>query len=946
MRRFLRKLLSLRNLIFKPKAGPDEIVEEKWTADFSKPKSARFDIKSESSYDANLQKFGPRRCLSLGIKKTGCIAWVEAPGYCYRDQIIDARIRLDAHGGYAAAGIMFRMVNEETYYSLLISNKGYFRLDVLRNGMPLALIGWTELPDQAAAEIAASHTVDFTIIAYGSHIVLLIRGRWAAEINDSTIFEGSLCFSTASYDPSGDSLDDARLSSLLFSPVPENGAGFYTAESFLESLTVDSRSAEAAALYEKWNGNPDIDPRCRRRLAETYTAMNQHKAAMTELRKAWDTPGYKRQQKELLLAGRLAQQLGLFAEAAQYISECFQADVDTPEGREAVTEMAKILYAGERYGELKEYCAEAVKLRPEDPVLKAFQGHAYWNLKEYGKAAAAYDKAFDLDRENGLLAKNAANVCEVMGKNKKALDRYLKAGRAFLADDNYDDLGLLIPKFFSLGENSWEAHAMAGKWAFGIEDWKMAAGEFEKAETLRKKKRSRAPRDAAVVYLQALLLIREGKRAEALPLLEEAASLEKDYALFRFKLAENRFLLNDDPDDPAFSADLDAALSLDPGNGWINNFAAQLCMRKGDLESAAGYLENAGAVLGDVPVIRVNQAELLSLEGRTGEALKLLNADKAGDPGGMMANCAGNLLVRAGRFDEAGEQYRKALQVAPDNTEYLTNYASCLIELGLYGEADTVLARVHSIAPSPSALELISYVASKKGEFPRAQAACNSALEMDPHHVPSLLSLGWILINLGKEREAQDCLARLDEIELGKDAAARREEFRARLDELIYAVVPCAACGRNWKILRKPPLVQGIRLFAIPPDELPAGSCSGCGKTWCIGCAKKNMDSSGRFVCPSCGKSLRLSNNGLKKLICDWAAESGLTGSAGKPAPKTSSEKQTSGQESPSAKQGRSRPNGSKSKEPGASKSVSALMPEGLALRRKRGRPKKDPPTV
>ena len=56
---------------------PGEIAEEKWVADFSKPKQVRFDIKSESSYDANLQKAGSRHCLSLGLKKSNYIAWIE-----------------------------------------------------------------------------------------------------------------------------------------------------------------------------------------------------------------------------------------------------------------------------------------------------------------------------------------------------------------------------------------------------------------------------------------------------------------------------------------------------------------------------------------------------------------------------------------------------------------------------------------------------------------------------------------------------------------------------------------------------------------------------------------------------------------------------------------------------------------------------------------------------
>jgi tetratricopeptide (TPR) repeat protein len=868
MPRFFRKLLFIKNIILKRKTGPRDITEERWIANFSKPRHAHFDIKSESSYDAKLQRFGQKHCLSLGIKKTGCIAWVEAPDHRYSDHIIESRIRIDARGAYAAAGIMFRVVDGSTYYSFLISTKGYFRLDVLRNGMPQPLVGWTELPGQAAEELTANHLVDFTLGTYGRHIIILIRGQWAAEITDSTILEGHLCFTAASY-------EEPKDLALLLAPLPEGVVNPYTVEAILESLIVDSRLEEARAFYDKWSVSPDIDPLCRYRLAETFTAMDQHKAALLELRKAWETPGYKKQQRELLLAGRLAEQLGLLTDAERYISECFQTDLDSPEGKEAVTEMAKILCTAERYRELKNYCAEAIKLRPDDPLLRTFQGHAYWNLKEYNAAAAAYDKAFRLDRENGILAKNAANVYEVMNRKAEALDRYLTAGRVFLSADNYEDLGLLVPKLLSLGDDDWEAHALAGKWAFGIEDWKTASEELEKSEELRKLKKIRK-KDAASVYLRALLLIREGKRREALPLLENAADLEKNYALFHFRLAENRFLIDDDPSDPKLRAGLDKALVLEPGNGWINNFAAQLCLRTGDLESASGYLEHAEKVLGCLPVIRVNRAVLLSLQGRLDRALKLLEAEKADDPDGMLANCAGNLLVQAGRYEEADEQYRKALSCAPENSEYLSNRASCLIELGLYGEADEILARVHRISPSPAVLELISYVASKKGEYLRAETACRSALEMDPKRAATLFSLGWLLVTLGRHDEAREILGRLDSLELAGEEAARREEFRTRLDAILYTEIPCASCGRSWKVLKNPPVSQAIRLYATPPDDLPAGSCPGCGKAFCIGCAKNHLDPSGRFICPDCGKPLKLINEGLKKIVCDWAESGGL----------------------------------------------------------------------
>jgi len=253
LRSFFRGLFSRHK---DGKASAEIVSGEKWTADFSKPKKARFDIKSESAYDAKLQKFGPRHCLALSLKREGLIAWVETPER-YGDHIINGRLALDARGGYAAAGIAFRISDQETYYSFLISNKGYWRLDVLRNGMPQALAGWTELPVRAGELLAASREVFFTLVVYGSHIVVIIGGAWAAEINDSSILQGAVGFMAASYEAgSGLALKKVpttaeEASSLLFAKPEDTGA--YAAEAFLQEFSVDAREEEVSSLWEKWS---------------------------------------------------------------------------------------------------------------------------------------------------------------------------------------------------------------------------------------------------------------------------------------------------------------------------------------------------------------------------------------------------------------------------------------------------------------------------------------------------------------------------------------------------------------------------------------------------------------------------------------------------------------------------------------------------------------------
>jgi tetratricopeptide (TPR) repeat protein len=841
----LKKLFSLRKP--RPKTNdPDDMITEKWNADFTKPESLRFDIKSENSYDAYLRPDS----LVLGLRKSNCIVWVEDPQYRYGDQIIGGKIRLNAHGAYAAAGFMFRMVDERTYYSVLISNKGYFRLDVLRNGMPFPLIGWTEVPDGSLGALPSPGTgivVEPAVIAYGNHILLVINGHWAAEIHDATIPLGRICFTAASYEP------------------PSGEGSPYTAEAFLEAFSVDSRIEEVEARYEQWTVM--AEPSSRFHLAETFAAMGQPVPALIQLKKAWENRDYPGTQRELLLAARLALGLELFGDAEEYINACISGGADTPEGRDARTEKAKLLYKMERYGELKAYGEEGAW---PDATLYTLLGHVYLGLNEFENAARVYDRAFELDSENGLPAKNAAKAYELLDRKAEALERYLEAGRVFLSQENYQDLGLLIPQVLSLGAARGDAHGLAGKWAFGVEDWAMAAKELAEAEELQE--RMGMPKDPAVVFLRGLLLVREGKRRDALALLEEAAALAPDYALFRFRLAENRFLLSGDSEDPKLIADMEAAMEMAPEDGWIVNLAAQIALTRGDLESASAYLEKAALSLGEVPAIRVNRGVLYYLRGSLDKALSVLSADKDEDPQGLMTNCAGNLLVRSGRYEEADEYYRQALSIAPDNLEYLCNRASCLIELGLLGEADGILAQVHHM--SPQVLELIAYVSIKKGEYPRAKAACTAALEMEPRHVPSLLSLGWLYSSAGQWDKTEEVLLRLDElITLGEEDAARKDELRSRLEDARTKRISCAACDRAWRVPRELEPVPPLRFFAMPPDDLPAGTCPQCGKTYCIGCGKQKLDTNSRFLCPQCGKTLKLTDQGLKKLVYDWASQ-------------------------------------------------------------------------
>ncbi|MDR2304081.1 MAG: tetratricopeptide repeat protein [Treponema sp.] len=879
MLRFFNRLL-LFLLRKKTTAPPGTYGEEFWKPQFTKASKTGFNLTEENVeekvYDAGLLD----GALVLSLKQTVSLAWIDAPAKRYRDMVIDSRFTLEPLGGYAAAGFMFRMVDHGTYYLVLVSSKGYFRLDAVRNGMPFPLAGWTELPSvsESAGEAVLNGPVNLGIIVSGAYILITVNGLWAAELNDASIDAGSIAFALASYE------------------APPSTEKSFIARARLEALTVDSRMFQAAAARERLSTT--AGPRSRYFLAETFAAMGRLDAALIQIRQAWEDRDAaspeegrgNRTQRELLLAARLALQLGLAGEAETWIDACIALGAESSEGRNALTEKAKLLYEREQFAALRDFAAGTLESGPADPVLGTLLGHAYWNLGEYEAAAAAYDKAFEQDRGNGLLVKNAANVYEVLGNREEALSRYITAGNCFLNDDNYEDLSVLVPKFLSLGNKNYKARVLAGKWAFSIENFAQAEKEFEKAEALRREAAGLIPPDPSVMLLQALLLIRQGKRKTALPLLEEAASLAGEHGIFHFRLAECRFLLSGNAADPALKADLDRALQLldteaeerkriakpvDETWAWARNLAAQISLQNNNLEEAAEHLEKAASLLGEVPAIKVNRALYYYLSGFPDKGLELLKTGRVNDdPEGIMVNCAGNLLYRSKRYEEADDCYRKARTLDPGNIDFICNRASCLIELGRYGEADALLALAHEKSPSPAILELIGYVSVKQGEYQRAETAFTEALKIDEYYSPSLFSLGWLCCNTRRWEEAGAMLQRLDDLELKGEDAEHREELRRRLEEGATRLIACAgSCERSWRVPLDPPLSPALRLYAMPPDELPAGTCTGCGKTYCIGCAKNNLDSSGRFTCPDCGKTLKLINEGLKKLVADWAAQ-------------------------------------------------------------------------
>jgi len=516
----------------------------------------------------------------MGLKKSNCIAWVDIPGLEYRDQVIEAKIRLDSLGGYASAGIIFRIMDEDSYYLALVSSKGYFRIDVVNNNAPKTLIAWTEISGFDGTNIKLN------IINYGTFLIFIINGKWAGEANDDSINSGRVGFVMASYEAAN----------------PETEG--YTCKARLDYLSVDARLKTIETEYKKWTDDSNINAEGRLRLAETFAVMGEASKSLSQITRAWkrrdeaisaESVTYTkiRTRKELLLAARMSHRLGQYSEAEEYVDAILDQWPNSAEGKAAHEEKIKVLIESNKFAELKEFLMKHTERTGKNIDYYTLLARCHWELKEYKASAKAWDKAFKMNNKNGIYAVNAASALDIIGKKEEALERFLEAGKIFLKENNNPELVTMIPKLAVLGEKNWEARALIGKWAFSIEDYDRCAVEFAAANKLRCAIKPQPEADPALFYLWGLVLNIKGKNKEAIRLLEKAVKLAPDYGLFRFKLAELK--LTGGVKDPNIAVELKTALELsgDDPDGKMANRAGNLLKKAGYAKQAEYFFEKA-----------------------------------------------------------------------------------------------------------------------------------------------------------------------------------------------------------------------------------------------------------------------------------------------------------------------------------------------------------------
>ncbi len=803
---------------------PDTIIEEKWNADFASPHNARFISEQADTYHTNIDSHG----LTLHIHRRHIYAWTVNNHYRYRDFILEASIHIpapetmpvDNRAGTCSCGFLFRLINESTFYSFLVSDGNMFRLDSVLNGTPVPVLGWTEIPKSTTP---FTESKDVIIIARGTVFTLIINGQWAAEFSDDSIqAAGNIAF------------------------AGQNWAERPEVSVRLSRLCIESRPYEVEAVDSRWNTLLPVPPESRLKLAQTLYAMGNYVPALIELKRIWK--GTEPSCETLLLAGRISLAQRLHTEAEEFIRKVLAIDNTHPE---ALAELGGILYLENRFPELENLINDIPdELLADIPFLSNLHGHVlHWKgLSE--QAAEAYHRAAVKAGDQGLFYVHEAREHESSGNTTAAVEAYLHAARLFLATNDYSELETLIEHICTLGSDDIRVASVAGKFWYGT-------GNTAKAASWLKKAAQTDNTDSAVWYLNALIHNEKGHTAKTIECLEKAISLESNYGLYHFRLAEVLHLSGKD-----CSKELALALQTDGDNGWVHNLAALKALSQMNLDEAEQHILRARELLPGELAILANHGEIYRLQGRLDEILPLFTADDESDA----LHAAANLLVEERRFEEAEDLYVRALRKKPFDQELLTDRAAACIELDYLNEADDLLGRALDQGPSVRVYSLISFLSLRKGEYTRAEVALQQGLADFPDNPDLLTALNTVYLSTNRIDKARNLSAGLREQGLITVA----DQLDLDILHMGSVSLSCIQCRRIWFVPKDAPPQGSLHLTAEPPDDLPAGTCPVCQVHFCIGCAKEKLGEDGRFRCLTCGTPLKLLDNNIKWLLNTW----------------------------------------------------------------------------
>ncbi|MEO0106092.1 MAG: tetratricopeptide repeat protein [candidate division WOR-3 bacterium] len=128
----------------------------------------------------------------------------------------------------------------------------------------------------------------------------------------------------------------------------------------------------------------------------------------------------------------------------------------------------------------------------------------------------------------------------------------------------------------------------------------------------------------------------------------------------------------------------------------------------------------------------------------------------------------GFAFFKTGMYDEAEREFKKILEIMPDNPEALMYYGLIELKRNNINKAEEYLKKAAELEKNPAILNNLGYLCNKMGMYDEAQNYLNQAFELSPENSRIICNLGITLYNKGDFENAKN---------LFEKAIAKKPEF-------------------------------------------------------------------------------------------------------------------------------------------------------------------------
>jgi len=271
-------------------------------------------------------------------------------------------------------------------------------------------------------------------------------------------------------------------------------------------------------------------------------------------------------------------------------------------------------------------------------------------------------------------------------------------------------------------------------------------GNLVEAEALARQILRAHPRDANILLVLGVALMRQNKFKEALKHLSksikiapELAGVHEEYGLAlaasgRFKEAEES---------------LQSALKLDPNSKSVHAKLTRLQAMQGNDEESQKTRERMFEI--NPHWQKLQDARKLQTDGKLDEARRIVKSVLREDPIDVNAlSSMAGICMAQDAFNDAEAFLRKALELAPDFGHAWSLLSLALKEQSKFEEAVKALDKACSLEPKNADWHSnLGNLLLTWGKEERALDSFNKALVINPGHVGALLSKGHVLKTMG-----------------------------------------------------------------------------------------------------------------------------------------------------------------------------------------------------